>query len=470
MELVSLSETIHFIGVGGAGMSALARILAGQGAVVTGSDLRESAVLESLRSEYGVRAVGHHDAEFVQNADLVVYSAAVKGDNPEYAAARHGGIPLITRAQMLGRRMTQYPKSIAVTGTHGKTTTSGMISSILLAAGVDPTIVIGGDLPAIGGNAKLGKSDFFVAESCEAYGSFLELSPHLAIVTNIEADHLDYYGDLAGVKKAFRDFLERVTGTAIVCGQDPNIAAITANKSKLPRIVRYGFVDNLDYRAENIDHSNGLPTYTLSVHGKAAGTVQLGVPGYHNVANSVAAAAAALELGVDFSAVASGLGDFRGTGRRFEHLGVSASGVLVVDDYAHHPTEIQATLLAARSLYPNRRIVAAFQPHLPSRTRDFLTEFASSFGQADHVVLTDIYLAREKPMEGVTGAGLAALTADDRGSEHVTYVADPKALPERLQRLTQPGDLLLTLGAGDEIRKVAEAFVAAPAQILEESR
>ena len=427
MELVSLSETIHFIGVGGAGMSALARILAGQGAVVTGSDLRESAVLESLRSEYGMRAVGHHDAEFVQNADLVVYSAAVKGDNPEYAAARHGGIPLITRAQMLGRMMSQYPKSIAVTGTHGKTTTSGMISSILLAAGVDPTIVIGGDLPAIGGNAKLGKSDFFVAESCEAYGSFLELSPHLAIVTNIEADHLDYYGDLAGVKKAFRDFLERVTGTAIVCGQDPNIAAITANKSKLPRIVRYGFVDNLDYRAENIDHSNGLPTYTLSVHGKAAGTVQLGVPGYHNVANSVAAAAAALELGVDFSAVASGL-------------------------------------------YPNRRIVAAFQPHLPSRTRDFLTEFASSFGQADHVVLTDIYLAREKPMEGVTGAGLAALTADDRGSEHVTYVADPKALPERLQRLTQPGDLLLTLGAGDEIRKVAEAFVAAPAQILEESR
>jgi len=443
-------------------MSALARILAGQGVRVTGSDIRESAVLENLRTQYGVRAVGHHDAEFVKDADLVVFSAAVKADNPEYAAARHGGIPLISRAQMLGRLMSQYAKSIAVTGTHGKTTTSGMVSSIMLAAGSDPTIVIGGDLAAIGGNAKLGSSDVFIAESCEAYGSFLELSPHLAIITNIEADHLDYYGDLAGVKKAFRAFLERVTGVAIVCGRDVNIASITSNKANLPRVLTYNLNDDADYSAKDIDHSNGLPSYTLYVRGKAAGTVQLAVPGHHNVANSVAAAAAALELGVDFSAVAAGLGEFRGTGRRFEHLGVSESGVTVVDDYAHHPTEIQATLSAARSLYPNRYIVAAFQPHLPSRTRDFLEEFANSFGLADHVVLTDIYLAREKPLDGVTGAGLAALTAGHRGSEHVTYVADPKALPERLQRLTKPGYLLLTLGAGDEIRKAAEAFVAAP--------
>jgi UDP-N-acetylmuramate--alanine ligase len=335
-----------------------------------------------------------------------------------------------------------------------------MITSILLAAGADPTAVIGGDLPAIGGNARLGHGDLFVAEACEAYGSFLELAPAYAVVTNIEADHLDYYGDLTGILKAFRAFLERVTVAAIVRADDANIVSVTRQRTGLPRILNYGLRTNTDYGVETIAHENGLPSYDLLIHGRRAGTIRLGVPGEHNVANSIGAAAAALELGVDFSAVAAGLRDFAGTGRRFERLGETRSGVMVVDDYAHHPTEIRATLAAARASYPQRRLIAAFQPHLPSRTRDFMEQFAESFGLADQVVFTDIYLAREKPIEGVTGAGLAALTADRRGSGHVTYVADPAALPQRLHGLTHRGDLLLTLGAGDDIRKAAEEFLA----------
>lgn len=440
-------------------MSALARILAGQGNSVSGSDLRETPVLENLRSAYGIRALGHHDSTQVDGADLVVYSAAVKKDNPEYAAARAKGIPVISRAQMLGRLMSEFEHSIAVSGTHGKTTTTGMLTSILLAFGGDPTAVIGGDLPAIGGNARLGRTDIFVAEACEAYGSFLELSPRYAVVTNAEADHLDHYGDLAGVLKSFRAFLEKVTGTAIVSADDPNLVSITRNRQGLPQVLTYSISAPADYRAEAIAYSDGLPFYTLVAHGKVLGTVELSVPGRHNVSNSLGAAAAALEVGADFAAVAAGLRDFHGTGRRFERLGETATRILVIDDYAHHPTEIRATLAAARASFPKRRIVAAFQPHLPSRTQDFIEEFSESFADADHVVLTEIYLAREKPIDGVTGAGLAALTADRRGVNHVTYVADLNALPERLRALTQPGDVLLALGAGDDIRKAAESFL-----------
>ena len=455
-----VTECIHFVGIGGAGMSGLARVLARQGTPVTGSDLRESPTLAALRQEAGIRAEAGHQAANLNGATLVVASAAVKRDNPEMAAARERGIPVISRAEMLGRLMARYPRSVAITGTHGKTTTTGMTALVLEAGDLDPTVLIGGDLPAYGGNARLGGSDVFLAEACEAYDSFLDLNPQIAVVTNIEADHLDYYGDLANVLRSFRKFLSQVSDTAIVDGTDANIQAVLAEGAgRLPNIVTYAINGgDAALTARDLDLDSAAPSYTAHWQGKRLGRVQLGVPGLHNVANSLAAVGVGLTLGVSFGQIAAGLAGFTGTGRRFERLGATASDVLVIDDYAHHPTEIKATLAAARRAYGNRRLVAVFQPHLPSRTRDFKTEFAESFADADHVVLTDIFLAREQPLEGVTGAGLAALTADRRGAGHVTYVADKTALPHRLAEIVRPGDLLLTLGAGD-IRSAGEGLL-----------
>ena len=440
----------------------MARVLARQGVAVTGSDLRESATLESLRRESGIRAEAGHSAARLNGATLVVASAAVKKDNPEIVAARDRGVPVISRAEMLGRLMARYGRSVAITGTHGKTTTTGMAAMILEAGGLDPTVLIGGDLPLYGGNARLGGSDVFLAEACEAYDSFLDLDPKIAVVTNVEADHLDYYGDLPNVLRSFRKFLSQVTGTAILCGYDPNVRALTdelRESPTAPEIVTYGLYPEVTLRAVDVDADGLTPSYAAVWRGESLGRVTLGVPGMHNVANSLAALAVGLTLGVPFAQAAQGLQAFMGTGRRFERLGQNNAGVLVIDDYAHHPTEIRATLAAARRAYPGRRIVAVFQPHLPSRTRDFKTQFAEAFGDADHVVLTDIFLAREQPIEGVSGAGLAALTADRRGAEHVTYVADKTTLPDRLAEVVRPGDLVLTLGAGD-IRAAGEGLLA----------
>ena len=457
-----MSECIHFVGIGGAGMSGMARVLARQGVAVTGSDLRESVTLESLRRESGIRAEAGHAACHLNGATLVVASAAVKKDNPEMVAARAKGIPVISRAEMLGRLMARYPRSIAISGTHGKTTTTGMTAMVLEAGGLDPTVLIGGDLPAYGGNARLGASDVFLAEACEAYDSFLDLDPQIAVITNIEADHLDYYGDLDNVLRSFRKFLGQVTGTAILPAFDENARALADGlRASLsgPALVTYALGGKATLRAKDVDADGTNPSYTAVWHDQCLGRITLGVPGMHNVANSLAAVAVGLTLGVPFARIADGLRAFVGTGRRFERLGETAGGALIVDDYAHHPTEIRATLAAARRAYPGRRIVAVFQPHLPTRTRDFKTEFAESFGEADHVVLTEIFLARELPIEGVTGAGLAALTADRRGAEYVTYVADKAALPTRLMELVRPGDLVLTLGAGD-IRAAGEGLLA----------
>ena len=443
-------------------MSGLARVLARQGVTVTGSDLRESATLEALRRESGIRATAGHDEENLNGATLVVASAAIKKTNPEIVAARAQGLEIISRAEMLGRLMARYARSVAITGTHGKTTTTGMAAMILEAGQLDPTVLIGGDLPAYGGNARLGGSDVFLAEACEAFDSFLDLDPQIAVVTNVEADHLDYYGDLNNLLRSFRKFLGQVTGTAILCGYDPNTRALTDElrlSPSAPDIVTFGLGEDVTLRAVDVNPNGASPSYAAVWHGETLGRVTLNVPGLHNVCNSLAALAVGLTLGVPFAQAASGLHAFTGTGRRFERLGETKSGALVIDDYAHHPTEIRATLAAARRAYPNRRIVAVFQPHLPSRTRDFKVQFAESFGEADHVVLTDIFLAREQPIEGVTGAGLAALTAHRRGAEHVTYVADKNALPTRLAEIVQPGDLVLTLGAGD-IRAAGEGLLA----------
>ncbi len=459
-----MSESIHFVGIGGAGMSGLARVLARQGVAVSGSDQRESPTLAALRAESGIVAHAGHSAANLNGATLVVVSAAIKKDNPELTAARERCIPVISRAEMLGRLMARYSNSVAITGTHGKTTTTGMAAMVLEAGILDPTVLIGGDLPAYSGNARLGGSDVFLAEACEAYDSFLDLNPKIAVVLNIEADHLDYYGDLANVLRSFRRFLSQVTGTAILAANDANIQDVLGEmreaSAPLPEIVTYGVEDGAaTLSACDVQLDGPAPSYTAVWHGQPLGSVCLHVPGLHNVSNSLAAVAVGLALGVPFAQIAAGLAGFTGTGRRFERLGVTSTDVLVIDDYAHHPTEIRATLAAARRAYADRRIVAVFQPHLPSRTRDFKTEFAESFAGADHVVLTDIFLAREPVMEGVTGAGLAALTADRRGADYVTYVADKAALPDRLAEIVRPGDLVLTLGAGD-IRAAGEGLLA----------
>ena len=457
-----MTDTIHFIGIGGAGQSGLARVLARQGTHVTGSDARESPTLDALRREPGIVAWGGHAAGHVGDADLVVATAAARRDNPEIVAALARGIPVISRAEMLGRLMARYPRSIAISGTHGKTTTTGMTAMALQAARLDPTVLIGGDLPAWGGNARLGGSDLFVTEACEAYDSFLDLDPAIAVVTNAEADHLDYYGDLDNVLRSFRKFLSQVSETVALGAYDANLQMLARElreQASGPRVVTFGMDEGATLRATNVDTSGIGAFYDAQWQGKPLGRVRLRVPGLHNVKNSLAALAAGLVLDAPFALLAEGLHAFVGTGRRFETVGETPSGVLVIDDYAHHPTELRATLTAARQAYPERRVVAVFQPHLPSRTRDFLADFAESFGQADLVVLTDIYLAREPPLEGVTGASLAALTADRRGADCVTYVADKCMLPARLAALTRPGDLVLTLGAGD-IREAGEGLLA----------
>ena len=449
-----MSESYHFVGIGGAGMSALARILAAKGERVTGTDMADSTTLADLRREYGIDIHVGHDPANLNGATQVVYSAAIKEDNPELVAARKAKIPIISRSKMLGKLMDSYNTSIAVAGTHGKTTTSAMIAQMLESAGCDPTALIGGDVPAWHSNARLGNSEVFVAEACEAYGSFLDMRPSISVVTNVEADHLDYYADLDAIMNAFHQFLTQTAGTAILCADDAHcLQLVGAVKA---RVVTYGFTDNADVR--------GLPDigrpgrFVVLDHERNAGEVQLAVPGRHNIQNALAAVAVGLTLGIPFAKIVAGLATFAGTGRRFERVGETKNGVLVIDDYAHHPTEIRATLAAARDAYPNRRIIAVFQPHLPSRTRDLMDGFANAFGDADLVVLTDIYLAREKPLEGVSGELLAQQVAGVRGESRVRYVPNKADLPAILSRIVELGDVVLTLGAGD-ITRTGREFV-----------
>lgn len=425
-------------------MSALARVLAAKGIAVSGSDMADSATLAALREE-GIDARAGHDPANLNGATRVVVSAAIKDDNPEAIAARARDLPVISRSEMLGQLMDRYAVRIAVAGTHGKTTTSAMIAQMLESAGFDPTALIGGDVPAWHANARLGKSELFVAEACEAYGSFLDMRPSLSVVTNIEADHLDYYADLDAILDAFRKFLAQTSGTAVLCADDANCMRLASGTAA--KVVRYGLSLDVDVRASVYEAS---PSKCVVIYrGDPLGELRLAVPGRHNLLNALAAVAVGLELGVPFAKIARGLAEFAGTGRRFERVGETRNGAIVIDDYAHHPTEIRATLAAARSAFPDKRIVAVFQPHLPSRTRDLLDDFATAFADADEVILTDIYLAREKPLEGVTGELLAERVAGARGADRVRYVADKADLPAVLDEMIRPGDVVLTLGAGD---------------------
>ena len=448
-------QRIHFVGIGGIGMSGIAEVLVNLGYQVRGSDQKESAALERLRG-LGVAVHVGHDARNVGDAQVVVISSAVGSDNPEVLAAHAAKIPVIPRGEMLAELM-RMKHGIAVAGSHGKTTTTSMVAHILSQGGLDPTIIVGGKLGTIGSNAKLGKGSLLVAEADESDGSFLMLTPTLAVITNIDREHLDHYRDLDEIKEAFVAFGNKVPfyGSVFACIDCPNVASI------LPRLKRpvrtYGTNPQVDIRALDIRQEECRTHFRVRVSGEDFGAFSLGIPGDHMVLNALAAIGIALEMGLERTAIQASLAGFTGADRRFQRKG-ERKGVLVVDDYGHHPTEIAATLAAARKGFPDRRIVAAFQPHRYTRTQALLEEFGHAFFDADVVVVTDIYAASEEPIPGLTGASLveSILAHGQREAHYVPRIED---LPAALDGLTLPGDLLLTFGAGT-ITNVGPRFLA----------
>lgn len=436
---------VHLIGIGGAGMSGIARILIARGDVVSGSDAMESATVDSLR-ELGARIAIGHDATNLGDAQTVVISTAVRDSNPELVAARDKGLRVLHRAEQLAA-LTAGSRLIAVAGTHGKSTTTSLMTVGLQRCGLDPSYAIGAELTEAGANAHNGEGDFFVLEADESDGSFLRFAPELAIVTNIEADHLDHYGTLEAVQRSFDDFAARIVpgGTLVACADDPGTRALAESARAKGLAVRtYGLDLNADLVISEIRHVGGLElTYSI---GGASRVCALRLSGEHNALNAAAALLAADSLGVDFDAFATGVSHFGGVRRRFEHKGV-AQGVTVIDDYAHHPTEVRANLMAAREIAAGRRVIAVFQPHLFSRTRLFAEEFGAALALADAVIVMAIYAAREEPEAGVTSE-LIATAARAAGNTAVSYLSDDSDVAARVASMVRKGDLVITLGAG----------------------
>ncbi len=447
-------QHIHFVGIGGIGMSGIAEVLANLGYQVSGSDLKESAATQRLRS-LGITVHLGHQGQAIEGAQVVVISSAVKGDNPEVVAAHAAKVPVIPRGEMLAELM-RMKYGIAVAGSHGKTTTTSMVAQVLNQGGIDPTIVIGGKLGTIGSNAKLGKGPFLVAEADESDGSFLMLNPTLAVITNIDREHLDHYKDLDEIQDAFVAFANKVPfyGSVFLCLDDANAAAV---RPRLKRRVRtYGTHPQVDIRAREIRQDGFRTHFKVTAQGADLGAFSLGVPGHHMVLNALAAIGIALELDVEPDVIRASLSSFTGADRRF-HLKGERGGVLVVDDYGHHPTEIMATLAAARAGFPERRLVAAFQPHRYSRTKALLEEFGTAFFEADSVLVTDIYAAGEQPIQGVDGAAVVEALRS-HGQKEVHLVGRVEDLPEAMKRHTRSGDLVITFGAGS-ITNAGPAFL-----------
>jgi UDP-N-acetylmuramate--alanine ligase len=435
---------VHFVGIGGIGMSGLAEILRSLEFDVSGSDLKGNDITRRL-AELGVRVdVGHH-AKNVQGADVVVFSSAIAQDNPEILEARAAGIPVIGRAEMLAELM-RVKYGVAIAGSHGKTTTTSLVATVLRAAGLDPTVVVGGKMAALGSNARLGAGDLLVAEADESDGSFLRLTPTVAVVTNIDPEHLDHYGTHEKIKDAFVEFASRVPfyGLAVMCLDHPHVQDILPRVSR--RHVTYGVSAQADYSAKNIRYSGLMTAFQVVKRGEPIGDFVVNMPGTHNVLNCLAVIAVADELEVPLDVTKQALATFGGVGRRFSVIAEPA-GIVLVDDYGHHPAEIEATLDAAQRAY-GRRVVVAFQPHRYTRTRDLFDGFSRAFNKADVVVVTDIYPAGEAPIAGVTAAHLAQ-SIREHGHHDVTYVADKKAVPDELQRRIRQGDIVIALGAGD---------------------
>ena len=448
---------VHFVGIGGIGMSGIAELLLNLGYEVSGSDLKDSAVTRRLTS-MGARVFCGHKEDNVRGADVVVYSSAVRETNPEIQFARANAIPVIPRAEMLAELM-RLKYGVAIAGAHGKTTTTSMVASILTRGGLDPTVVIGGRLDIWGGsNAKLGEGDFLVAEADESDGSFLALSPTIVVVTNIDREHMDHYGDMDALRETFAQFMNKVPfyGTCVICFDCQEIQAIVPKIRK--RYLSYGFSSQADLRARNITRTSSGSRFELIFHGESLGYVKVGMPGDHNVLNALGAIGVGLELGLDIDVIREGLKDLGGLGRRLQIKG-SEKGVTVMDDYGHHPTEIQATLDTARQCWLNKRLVVLFQPHRYTRTRDLYERFVVSFNQADILVLMPIYPAGEEAIEGVDALWLAK-GIRDHGHKNVITVADYEEALSRLADTVRQGDMVITLGAGD-VYKVGERLLDA---------
>ena len=446
---------IHMVGIGGIGMSGMAEILIHRGYKVTGSDGALSDTTRRLE-EIGATIFEGHTAENIEGADVVVYTSAVKAEeNVETKAALDARIPTIKRAEMLAELM-KMKFGIGVAGTHGKTTTTTMIGLVTREGNYDPTIMVGGKVHSFDKtNAVVGKGDVIVVEADEFDRTFLRLTPSIAIITNIEAEHLDIYDDLDDVKNAFVDYANKVPfyGAVVVCLDDPNVRSILPQLER--RILSYGLTPQANIRATDLQMNQFNSTFTVLQDGKKLGVITLKAPGEHNVKNALAAVATGLELNIDFKLIKQGLENFEGVYRRFQLK--YNNGVMVIDDYAHHPTEVKATLEAANAGWPDRRVIAVFQPHLYSRTQELYKEFGLSFFDAEVMVVTDVYPSREKPIEGVTGKMIAD-TASTYGHRNVVYVEDKNDVHERLKEIVKPGDIIITMGAGD-IYKSGDRFV-----------
>lgn len=446
---------VHFIGIGGISMSGLAEILLEKGFTISGSDSKESDLTDILTSKGATIFYGQKAENIILGIQLVVYTAAIHEDNPEFAEAKAQQLPMLSRAQLLGQIMDNYEKSIAVAGTHGKTTTTSMISEILMAAKADPTISVGGILPSIGGNLRVGASSVFVSEACEYTNSFLNFRPKYSIILNVEAEHLDFFKDLDDIRHSFRKFAGNTLadGATIINGEITNYEELTHN---LPQeIITYGFDSSFDFYATDVTYNEkACPAFTVMHHDKKVADIQLSVPGRHNASNALAAVALAVTMGLDTDAIVRGLDAFGGANRRFQYKGI-VDGVTVIDDYAHHPTEIRATLSAAEN-YPHQRLVLVFQPHTYSRTKAFLDDFADVLSMADVVVLADIFAAREQNTYGVSSKDiLSRLKA--KGTE-AYYFPSFEEIEKFLLKNCVNGDLLITMGAGN-IVEIGEALL-----------
>jgi len=446
-------KNIHFVGIGGIGMSGIAEILLSQGFKISGSDLNKSTVTDRLET-LGIKIFEGHSESNLVEADVVVYSSAVNIENPEVKSAIDRKIPVIKRSEMLAECM-RMKYGISIAGTHGKTTTTSMVGSVLTEAGIDPTIIVGGILNSLGGsNARLGVGDYIVVEADEFDRTFLKLTPTIAALTTLEKEHLDTYKDLDDIKGAFVEFANKVPfyGFVILCLDEPALQDIIPEINK--KIFTYGLSPQADIQAINIKYSPGYSEYTVKYLGEELGRIKLNMSGVHNIKNSLVAVCVAKELGVEFSKIKNGLESFTGVFRRFEKK--YDEDIMVIDDYAHHPTEINVTLDGIRKGW-DRRLIAVFQPHLYSRTRDFYAEFGRSFLNSDIFICTDVYPAREKPIEGISGE-MIINSSKGFGHKNVIYEADKNKIPDLLKSIYKEGDIIITMGAGD-IWKFGEKFV-----------
>jgi UDP-N-acetylmuramate--alanine ligase len=446
MNRLGKTRRIHFVGIGGIGMSGIAELLINLGYEVSGSDLKEGAATRRLAS-LGARIFKGHSRENVQGADVVVYSSAVSVSNEEIVAASDAAVPVIPRAEMLAELM-RLKYGVAVAGAHGKTTTTSMVASVLTAGGLDPTVVIGGRLDIWGGsNAKLGQGDILVAEADESDGSFLALSPTISVVTNIDLEHLDHYGTMDAIRDTFTAFVNKVPfyGAAVLCLDNEEIQRIIPRLKK--RYITYGMSTQADLRARDLKREGIYTSFEAVMGGRSLGRILVGIPGEHNVLNALAAAGVGMQLDLPFDVISKGLKDLGGVARRF-HIRGERAGILVMDDYGHHPTEILATLKTARQCWPERRLVVAFQPHRYTRTKALFDRFAISFNHADVLLLDRIYPAHEEPIEGITTEALAR-AVKEHGHKDVTSFNDRGELVAHLISVARPGDVVLTLGAGD---------------------